>query len=123
MSDLDGAAVPAARRPQSPLQRWRVPWWQVVVAVVAVVAAALTVWVTWTADFLARPHLLAIQKADFILGPVFVGLYWVRVRPASRFGPLLIASGLIAAGYITQSSSDSVLFPTGLLWEWPIYVI
>jgi signal transduction histidine kinase len=103
--------------------RSAVPWWQIAIALAAVAAAAVTVWVTWRADFLARPHLLAIQKADFILGPLFVGLYWLRIRPASRFGPILIASGLVAVGYITQSSSNSVLFPIGLLWEWPIYVM
>ena len=71
-------------------------------------------------DFLAHPKLLAIQKADFILGPVLVGVYWLRMRPASRLGLLLIAYGLVAAGYIMQSSSDTLLFPLGLIWEIPI---
>jgi hypothetical protein len=94
----------------------------VAIALAAVVAAAATVWVTWRADFLAHPELLAVQKADFILGPVFVGLYWLRLLPASRFGPLLIVYGFVAAGYIMQSSSSRVLFPIGLLWELPIYI-
>ena len=37
---------------------------------VAVAAAALAVWVTLRADFLAYPGWLAVQKADMILGPV-----------------------------------------------------
>ena len=86
------------------------------VAAAAIVAAALAVWLTLRADFLAYPGWLAAQKADMILGPVLVGLYWLRRRPASRFGPLLIAAGLIGgAPYILQSSSQPVLFATGIL--------
>src|SRR5689334_15201218 len=91
-------------------------WWQIAIAVAAVAAAAVTAWVTWHADFLAHPRVLAVQKADFIVGPVFVGLYWLRARPASRFGPVLIVYGFVAAVYITQSTGSSVLFPIGLLW-------
>jgi hypothetical protein len=76
------------------------PWLQRVVAAVALVAAVVAVWVTLDADFLAHPGWLAVQKADFILGPVLVGLYWLRVRPRSRFGPLLIAYGFVMAVYI-----------------------
>ena len=66
------------------------------IAAAAIAAAALAVWVTLSADFLAHPGWLAVQKADIILGPVFVGLYWLRRRPESRFGPLLVATGFIA---------------------------
>jgi signal transduction histidine kinase len=92
------------------------------VAVVATAAAVTAVWVTLNAGFLAYPGWLAAQKADLILGPVLVGLYWLRVRPASRFGWLLIAYGAICAGYITQSSSNPGLFGTGLIWESFIYL-
>ena len=98
-------------------RRWRtVAWWEPVVAVGAVLAAVAAVWVTLDADFLAYPAWLAAQKADFILGPVFVGLYWRRVRPGSRFGPLLIALGAVGAVYIVQSSGNPWLFGTGLAW-------
>ena len=94
------------------------------VAAVAVAAAALAVWVTLRADFLAYPGWLAAQKADIILGPVLVGLYWLRRRPASRFGPLLIVAGLVGgAPYILQSSSEPVLFAIGILWEGVIYTL
>jgi len=106
-----------------PLPVWRgLAWWEVVVAVGAVLAAVAAVWVTLDADFLAYPGWLAAQKADFILGPVFVGLYWRRVRPESRFGPLLIAFGAVGAVYIVQSSSNPWLFGTGLVWEAAIYL-
>jgi len=77
----------------------------------------VAVWVTLEADFLAHPEWLAAQKADFILGPVFIGLYWLRRRPRSRFGPMLIAFGFVGAVYVLQSSSDPWLFSAGLLWE------
>jgi signal transduction histidine kinase len=94
----------------------------VVVAVAALVAAGVAVWVTLDADFLAYPGWLAAQKADIILGPVFVGLYWRRVRPGSRFGPLLIAFGAVGAVYIVQSSSNPWLFGTGVVWEAAIFL-
>ena len=93
------------------------------VAVLAVALAALAVWVTARATFLAHPGWLAAQKADLVLGPVLVGLYWLRRRPESRFGPLLIGTGLIAcAPYILQSSGAPVLFATGVLWEGTVYL-
>ena len=92
------------------------------IALAATAAAAIAVWATLSADFLAYPGWLAAQKADMILGPVLVGLYWRRRRPASRFGPLLIATGLIGgAPYILHSSSEPVLFAMGILWEGVIY--
>jgi hypothetical protein len=40
------------------------------VAVGALLAAGVAVWVTLDGDFLAHRGWLAVQKADFILGPV-----------------------------------------------------
>ncbi|HET9738311.1 MAG TPA: ATP-binding protein [Solirubrobacteraceae bacterium] len=74
-------------------------------------------WVTLSADFLTYPGWLAVQKADFILGPVLAGLYWYRRRPQSRFGQMLIAFGLLSALYVLQSASNSWLFSVGLLAE------
>ena len=98
------------------------PWWQVGVAAAALVAAAVAVWVTLEADFLAHPGWLAAQKADFILGPVFVGLYWLRQRPESRFGLVLLTFGAVMAVYILQSSSNRWLFGFSLHWENVIYL-
>jgi signal transduction histidine kinase len=108
---------PTEARPDSQ-PAWRgVAWGEVAVAGAAVVAAAAAFWVTATADFLAYPWWLAVQKADFILGPVFVGLYWLRRRPESRFGLVLIGFGFVGAVYVLQSASDPWLFGAGLLWE------
>ncbi|MFL5674098.1 MAG: sensor histidine kinase [Chloroflexota bacterium] len=93
------------------------PMWQVAVLLGAVAASIAAVWVTLSADFLAYPGWLAVQKADFILGPVLAGLYWYRRRPRSRFGPMLIGFGFLGALYVFQSSSNSWLFSIGLLAE------
>src|SRR4051794_6878645 len=84
--------------------------------------ATAAVWVTLEAEFLKYPGWLAAQKADLILGPVFVGLYWIRRRPHSRFGPMLIALGFIDAVYILQSSTSPWLFGDGVVWENVIYL-
>ena len=91
--------------------------WQIAVLLAAVAASAVALWVTLSADFLTYPGWLAVQKADFILGPVVAGLYWYRRRPQSRFGPMLIGFGFIGALYIFQSASNSWLFSIGLLAE------
>ena len=72
-----------------PLER-TLPRWHIAVGVLAVGLAGLALWMTLRADFLAHPEWLAVQKADFILGPVLTGLYWMHRRPESRFGPMLI---------------------------------
>jgi signal transduction histidine kinase len=91
--------------------------WEIAVLLAAIAASAAALWITLSADFLSYPGWLAVQKADFILGPVLAGLYWCRRRPRSRFGPMLIGFGFIGALYIFQSASNSWLFSIGLLAE------
>jgi signal transduction histidine kinase len=102
--------------------RLRATSWQLLVAAAAVLTAIAAVWVTLEAEFLRYPGWLAVQKADFILGPVFVGLYWLRRRPQSRFGPMLIGFGFVGGLYVLQSSGNSWLFGIGLVWENVIYL-
>src|SRR3954454_17561875 len=98
--------------------RWRDrPWWQVAVTVLAIAGGAAAVWVTLPADFLRYPAWLAAQKADFVIGPALTGVYWIRRRPQSPMGLLLIGWGLVGVLYILQSSSDNWLFTIGLFWE------
>ncbi len=89
-------------------------------AALAAVAAITAVWITLRANFLAYPGWLAVQKADFILGPVGVGLYWRHRRPGNRLGLLLILLGLFGLVYIGSSINAPVPFGIGVAWEIPI---
>jgi signal transduction histidine kinase len=102
---------------------WLSSHWEVALAAVAVVFAVVAFWVTVRAGFLAYPAWLAVQKADFILGPIGVGLYWMHRRPGNRFGPLLIVLGLFGIPYILESSTDTTLFGIGVLTEWPLFLM
>ena len=102
--------------------------WEYAVAVLGVVGAAAALWLTLNAGFLQYPGWLAVQKADFIIGPIGVGLYWRHRRPHNRLGLLLIILGLLGVVYILQSSSVPALFGIGLLCEfvigfWTVVVI
>jgi signal transduction histidine kinase len=93
-----------------------------VLVVAGLAAAALAIWVTLRAGFLAYPGWLAAQKADFILGPIAVGLYWHHKRPDNRFGLMLIVLGLLGGLYILESSADVGLFRLGIEAEDPIWI-
>jgi signal transduction histidine kinase len=114
----DAVAGPPAGVFAPPRGRWRDDVrWQLTVGVAGIAAAVAAVWVTLPADFLRHPEWLAAQKADFVIGPVLTGLYWMRQRPRSPFGPLLIGWGVVGALYILQSSTEGWLFSIGLFWE------
>jgi signal transduction histidine kinase len=100
---------PAATPP--PLRR------DALIAAAALLLAVTTAWITARAGFLAHPGWLAVQKADLILGPVLVGLYWRRRRPASRFGPLLILAGFAFAPYALQALEAPAAYGVGVLAE------
>src|SRR5690349_2491173 len=102
------APVDRVSLPDVAARPWRIP-----LTVFALVAAALAVWITASADFLAYPGWLAAQKADFILGPIGVGLYWMHFRPANRLGPWLIALGLLAIPYVLESARSPWPFTIG----------
>jgi signal transduction histidine kinase len=95
---------------------------EALIATAAVAAAVVAMWVTLRADFLAYPGWLGVQKADMIVGPVLVGLYWLRRRPLSRFGPLLIVVGFTNVPYILQSSSEPWAFTIGVAFEGLLFV-
>jgi len=97
--------------------------WGSAVLVVGVLAAAAAIWITLDAGFLQYPGWLAAQKADFILGPIGVGLYWRRRRPDNHLGLLLILLGLVGVFYILESSTVPALFGLGLLTENAIYLM
>lgn len=115
-----GLGVAAQKLSWRSVLTWR---WELGVLVVGVVAAAAAVWITLDARFLQYPGWLAAQKADFVLGPIGVGLYWRHRRPNNRLGLLLIVLGLVGVLYILESSTNPTLFGIGVLAETPIYVV
>ena len=123
------APITAARRTgfrmsmRPPPVRLPEPRWPLLVASVGLAFAVVAVWVTLRAGFLAYPGWLAVQKADFILGPIGVGLYWRYRRPRNRLGLLLIALGLAGVPYILTSFTDPTLFAVGAVTESLIYVL
>jgi hypothetical protein len=46
-----------------------------------VVASVAAVWLTLRASVLVCPGWLAVPKADLIIGPIAVGMYWRHKRP------------------------------------------
>jgi signal transduction histidine kinase len=89
----------------------------------ACIAAAVALGLTLQANFLAYPGWLAVQKADFILGPIGVGLYWCHRRPGNRLGPLLIVLGLLGLVYIGSSIRSPLPFGIGVAAEIPIVLL
>ena len=115
-----GLALPLKGRPRRASLTRRL---ELAVLVLGGVSAVAAVWITLTASFLEYPGWLAAQKADFILGPIGVGLYWRHRRPANRLWVLLVLLGLCGILYIAESSTNPTLFGIGVLAETPIYVV
>jgi hypothetical protein len=53
--------------------------------------------------------------------PMVIGLYWWVCRPASRFGPLLVAFGVLAWVVSWEFSDWPLPFDVGVLVEGPIF--
>ena len=122
---LEGLRAPRVGLSTQPLSwHWPGSWrWEPAAAAVAVIGAVAALWITLRAHFLAYPGWLAVQKVDFILGPIGVGLYWMYRRPGNRFGLLLIVLGLFGIPYILESSTDPTLFSAGVLTEDPLWLM
>jgi signal transduction histidine kinase len=93
------------------------PRWEYAVGAVALAGAVAAFWITINSRFLELPYWLAVQKADFILGPVGVGLYWRHRRPNSNLGLMLIALGLVNVVYVLQSINSAYFFTIGTMAE------
>ena len=57
---------------------------------------AVTIWLAASSDHVQRPVASAFYWSYLVAGPMAIGLYWCLRRPASRFGPLLVAFGAVA---------------------------
>ena len=92
---------------------------QTFVMLAVVPLAASAVWLAATSDHVERPTATALYRGYLVAVPLLVGLYWWLRRPASRFGPLLVAFGGVAWVYSLQSSDVPLLFDLGVLAEAP----
>ncbi len=66
-------------------------------------------------DFFAYPRATALYTTYLVVAPVLVGLMWLRRRPASRLGPLLVALGFISWPISWQGSDLALLHTLGVL--------
>jgi signal transduction histidine kinase len=96
---------------------------QIAVAIAIVPMAASAVWLAAASDHLERPAVTALYRAYLAAAPMLIGLYWWRRRPASRFGPLLIAFGIVAWVISWQSSDWPAAFSLGVLAEAPFTIL
>ena len=92
---------------------------QTFVMLAAVPLVTSAVWLGATSDHVERPAATALYRGYLVAVPLLVGLYWWLRRPASRFGPLLVAFGGIAWVYSLQSSDVPLLFDLGVVAEAP----
>jgi signal transduction histidine kinase len=94
---------------------------QVAIAVLAAILAGAAFAIAVTSGFLRYPAWLGLHHANLILGPVIVGLYWWRRRPASRLGPLLVIFGFITAPGMLQGATSSYLYSVGVFTDAPVF--
>ena len=89
-------------------------------ALAIVPVGASAVWLAATSEHVAHPAATALYRCYLAVVPMLVGLYWWRRRPVSRFGPLLLAFGLVAWVMSWQSSDRPLAFDIGVLAEGPM---
>jgi signal transduction histidine kinase len=89
----------------------------VVVAAAIVPMVAVTVWLALASEHLERPVASALYWSYLTAAPMAIGLYWWTHRPASRFGPLLVAFGVLAWVVSWESSDWPLPFDVAVLAE------
>jgi signal transduction histidine kinase len=93
------------------------------VAAAIVPMVAVTVWLGLTSDHLVRPLAAALYWGWLIAALMAIGVYWWMRRPASRFGPLLVALGVLGWVVSWQASDWPLAFNVGVLAEAPAFVL
>jgi signal transduction histidine kinase len=96
---------------------------QGLVAVAMVAMVAVTMSLGLTSDHLQRPLAATLYWSYLTAAPMLIGLYWCRRRSASRFGPLLVAMGVL--GWMTswQAANAPLAFDLGVLAEGPFFLL
>jgi signal transduction histidine kinase len=75
------------------------------------------------AQHLTYPLGLAAYSAYLVAAPVVVGLVWWRKRPATRFGPLLVAFGFAAWPLSWQAATNGYVYSLGALADAPFLLL
>ena len=94
---------------------------QSVVGVAVIPMVTITVWLALTSEHLERPVESALYFGYLTAAPIVIGLYWWVCRPASRFGPLLVTSGVLAWVVSWEFSDWPLPFNVGVLVEGPLF--
>ena len=84
---------------------------------------AVTLWLALTSDHLERPVAAAVYWGYLIAASMAIGAYWWTRRPASRFGPLLVAFGILVWVVSWQAADLPLAFDIGVLAEAPFFVL
>jgi len=74
-------------------------------------------WLALASDHLQWPVASALYWSYLTAAPMLIGLYWWARRPASRFGPLLVAFGVVAWVVSWESSDWALPFGVAVLFE------
>ena len=113
--EVDAGALVRARVPVSLVQK--------VVAVAIAPMVAVTLWLALTSDHLEKPAAAGVYWGYLIAASMAIGLYWWVSRPASRFGSLLVAFGVLTWMVSWQGADEPLLFDIGVLAEAPFFVL
>jgi len=90
------------------------------VALAIVPVAFAAIWLAATSDHIERPAATALYRCYLAVVPMLIGLHWWRRRPVTRFGPLLIAFGLVCWIVSWQASDSPLAFDLGVVAEGPL---
>ncbi len=85
------------------------------VSVAALVLAAAAITIVLSGDVLVRTEWFALFSAYNVLAFTLAGLLWLKRRPLSRTGPLLLALAVVVGLLSLQGSSSSLGFSVGVL--------
>ena len=99
------------------------PWWPTTSARAFVAATLLLAGIlgasalalVLSSTFLQYPIANAFVRPYLAVAPLLIGLYWKLRRPGSRFGMLLIASGIAAWPLSWVASDDAAVHTLGVL--------
>jgi signal transduction histidine kinase len=92
---------------------------QAAVAASIIPVAASAIWLALASDHVERPAATALYRSYLAVAPMLIGLFWWRRRPVSRFGPVLVAFGIVTWVVSWESSDWPLAFDLGVLAEGP----